>query len=1172
MQLDTENDDDDAYTESGESDFDDQQEVVDRDDSRIKSIKAAAKADESIVPDGDLPESRHEFLAKLESAAGTLPPKPSANATSYDAFVPPPMLNEGVVLRPYQTHGVHILAHLYDKGLNAILADEMGLGKTLQAISFLLHLKYTVRLAPPYLVVVPTSVLSNWVDEIARFAKPNALRVLVYGGSPPERAALRESATASSFDMLLTTPPLITSRSPVDSSFLLSHPYSFLLLDEAHIIKNPSSLLHQTLLSLRPTMARRTAWRTLLLTGTPVQNRVAELHALLAFCNPAFVPRDAADFEAWFEPSARHAHHSVKDADPDGDSKQALLAQLGRAASHVVIRREKSAVLGSTMPKLTETILFVGLTPLQRTLYRSVLARDMSIFSSSASKTNLSNTLTHLLKATSHPYLFPAVEPEPFVQGEHLVSVSAKIDATDRMLAWVRKRRGGSRVLLFSQSTRLLDIVQDICHLRNLPYERLDGSVRGEERWEAVGRFQAGAGGRGRAASGGEGDPGGKGKGKGKGRDEDEEEGDGEDPFVFLLSTKAGGVGLNLTAADTVILLDSSANPTHDLQAVARAHRIGQTRPVRAFRLVARDTVDEVVWRRGKAKVGVGRGVMGWAGGEDGAKEKEDMVKVLKFGLDKVVAGDGSCGEREGLLGEGEVEKVMEAVFEDKNVEKEVVGGRRMVETVTHGGDEPEENGSGAVGDQEDSQIEEDETIYVFEGKDYKSREAAAEAALQTLHEQAQRERSEEEARKVAETLAPRSTRSMAGDSAPSHSGSRQQDLEKERAEKAERDAKRRKQKLERMVKKWVEIGFKSYKIGVEMEMELDDANGRWYWPDLFSASGTPKPASLSSAEGSLEEDQEPDLHPLSGSVTEPNLPDGEIGVLVHVVDDGGQWAKGRGVFGAMDKLDVRIGEYYSLAADLGDLSLGDVHVFPVKSPGSRDNLFVALIVAQKAPKGKEPRSTILSDVLQESFELLSKFAKDLSATKSTKLSVHMPRIGQNVRGFDWYRTERVVRKWLVGAGLDCYVSGSDHNYKRQKIGGSSRDQPDQDEEMQDMQDAKPDKDIFNGDLFFVVADPEPTVSRPTSGIDQTKDSSWARRLIVKHGGRVVENLEGDEFPRFVLLLSSGAEAQSDLRSRLKEMKKRIVAKTGRNVNSPLLVDPEWLDNTIKSGRPTFDD
>ncbi|KOO23699.1 snf2 super family [Chrysochromulina tobinii] len=244
------------------------------------------------------------------------------------------------------------------------------------------------------------------------------------------------------------------------------------------------------------------------------------------------------------------------------------------------------------LPPKREVTIRVPMTSLQRHWYRAVLEKNRRALGGGANARSLVNVLAALRKCCNHPYLFEGVEPEPFVEGEHLVHAAAKLRMLDRLLVrlWTR----GARVLLFSQSTMMLDVLQDYLHLRRWAYERLDGSARAEERWAAVAAFSGpvsgGAGGGSRAGGGG------------PGRE--------TEPFVFLLSTRAGGLGLNLVAANTVIFYDHDWNPQADAQATDRVHRLGQTRPVLVVRLVCAGTVEEVILRRAHAKLLVSRGLL----------------------------------------------------------------------------------------------------------------------------------------------------------------------------------------------------------------------------------------------------------------------------------------------------------------------------------------------------------------------------------------------------------------------------------------------------------------------------------------------------------------------------------------------------------------------------------
>ncbi|XP_037530300.1 chromodomain-helicase-DNA-binding protein 1-like [Nematolebias whitei] len=295
--------------------------------------------------------------------------------------------------------------------------------------------------------------------------------------------------------------------------------WEVLVVDEAHRLKNQNSLLHKTLTTFSVCFR-------VLLTGTPVQNNLQELYSLLSFIQPSiFAPEDTDSFV---------------DSYSNIQNRPAQAAELQSILEPFLLRRVKSEV-AVDLPKKTELVVYHGMSALQKKYYKAILMKDMEAFGNEHSSQNrLLNILMNLRKCVDHPYLFDGVEPEPFEIGEHLIDASGKLFLLDSMLTFLHK--GGHRILLFSQMTRMLDILQDYMEYKGYSYERLDGSVRGEERNLAVKNFSS------------------------------------KEIFVFLLSTKAGGVGMNLTAADTVIFVDSDYNPQNDLQAAARCHRIGQNR------------------------------------------------------------------------------------------------------------------------------------------------------------------------------------------------------------------------------------------------------------------------------------------------------------------------------------------------------------------------------------------------------------------------------------------------------------------------------------------------------------------------------------------------------------------------------------------------------------------
>ncbi|MBN3288763.1 CHD1L protein, partial [Polyodon spathula] len=412
------------------------------------------------------------------------------------------------------------------------------------------------------------------------------LSVVVCTGDKEERAELhRDLKNRSDFHILLTTYEICIR----DACFLKRFDWRVLVVDEAHRLKNQNSLLHKML-------SEFSVGFTLLLTGTPVQNSLQELFSLLSFIEPQVFP----------EHEAEGFVTSYKDV----ETQKERAAELHSLLQPFLLRRVKTDV-AAELPKKSELVVYHGMSALQKKYYKAVLTKDLDAFDNErGSKARLSNILIQLRKCVDHPYLFDGVEPEPFEIGDHLIEASGKLHLLDTMLSFLNDR--GHRVLLFSQMTRMLDILQDYMEYRGYSYERLDGSVRGEERHLAIKNFSS------------------------------------KDVFVFLLSTKAGGVGMNLTAADTVIFVDSDFNPQNDLQAAARAHRIGQKRPVKIIRLIGRDTIEEIVYRRAMSKLKLTNTVI--EGGQFSHRDEGDssmaadmqLSEILKFGVDKLLSSEES--------------------------------------------------------------------------------------------------------------------------------------------------------------------------------------------------------------------------------------------------------------------------------------------------------------------------------------------------------------------------------------------------------------------------------------------------------------------------------------------------------------------------------------------------
>ncbi|KAE9556203.1 hypothetical protein FO519_000542 [Halicephalobus sp. NKZ332] len=441
-----------------------------------------------------------------------------------------PMLRDaGLTLHEHQIEGIQQILKWHNEDHGGILADEMGLGKTCQTICSLVLLKKKFR-KPKFVVLCPLSVLDHWENECSRFGCTE-LKLVVYKGDKECRKHLRSRVNKGKWNVLLTTYQIFR----IDHKFFAFHADAY-VVDEAHSVKNQDSQLFQAL-------REKNSKFYLLLTGTPVQNDLDEFYSLLSLVDVEKYPVD---------------QKGVFLSQPKKD----LVKEIKGATEKYVLRRLKS-VACKELPSVQEVILRHGLTRFQRDLYNSILTSNRSFFDSVATqKQSLMSILIQLRKAISHPYLFDGVEPEPFEDGIHLFTSSAKFMVLDRLLSFLKKNN--HRCLIFSQFRKTLDILADALTFKGYLFEHFDGGVRAAERFDAINDFQ---------------------KRHSK-------------IFCFLMTTKAGGLGLNLTAADTVIFIDSDVNPQNDIQAAARCHRIGQDKPVKVIRLLAEHTIDQGIQRR----------------------------------------------------------------------------------------------------------------------------------------------------------------------------------------------------------------------------------------------------------------------------------------------------------------------------------------------------------------------------------------------------------------------------------------------------------------------------------------------------------------------------------------------------------------------------------------------
>ncbi|KAM0687783.1 chromatin remodeling complex Adenosinetriphosphatase [Conglomerata obtusa] len=542
-------------------------------------------------------------------------------------------------LRDYQLEGVNWLIQMHTLGINCVLADEMGLGKTLQTITFLGYLKeshcknkhnnkhehHTKEYNKmPHLLIVPKSTLHNWKSEFARFYP--RFKVYILHCARQDAKEERKKLSKIKIDVVITTYEMC-----INTKVLNHMRFHYLVIDEAHRIKNEQSRLSVLVREYK-------AKHRMLITGTPLQNNVRELWALLNFLVPELF-RDGDVFEAWIRNHTGNDKLEDKNCNDDDKNSEIVnndiienhnsnekvttdnknksndivikrrkiennedvnsskcpqeiinekiddqnsdaveftnvdkqdviepvdngdsITQLRRVIMPFFLRREKREVEASLLPKKIIN-LYPQLTEMQRLWYKNILRKDLQNELNIRDKTALMNVVCQLRKVCNHPYLFDGAEPEPFTTGEHLVTNSAKMIYLDKLLH--RCKENGNRVLIFSQMSRMLDILEDYCLYREYTYRRLDGSTATEERISGIEEFNTDSG-----------------------------------IFIYLLTTRAGGLGINLTAADTVIIYDSDWNPQMDLQAMDRAHRIGQKNEVKVYRLILENTIEEKILER----------------------------------------------------------------------------------------------------------------------------------------------------------------------------------------------------------------------------------------------------------------------------------------------------------------------------------------------------------------------------------------------------------------------------------------------------------------------------------------------------------------------------------------------------------------------------------------------
>uniref|UniRef100_A0A6Q2XWZ0 DNA helicase n=1 Tax=Esox lucius TaxID=8010 RepID=A0A6Q2XWZ0_ESOLU len=494
----------------------------------------------------------------------------------------------GGTLHPYQLEGLNWLRFSWAQGTDTILADEMGLGKTVQTIVFLYSLYKEGHSKGPYLVSAPLSTIINWEREFEMWAPD--FYVVTYTGDKESRAVIREneftfedSAVKTGRKVFLIIDNYLIYRTK-DSSFHI-HNLSF-GLDRKTLILNGYKIYYK-----------------LLLTGTPLQNNLEELFHLLNF----LTPERFNNLDGFLEEFA-------------DISKEDQIKKLHDLLGPHMLRRLKADVF-KNMPSKTELIVRVELSPMQKKYYKFILTRNFEALNSKGggNQVSLLNIMMDLKKCCNHPYLFPvaAVEapvlPNGSYDGNQLVKSSGKLTLLQKMLKKLKDE--GHRVLIFSQMTKMLDLLEDFLEYEGYKYERIDGGITGGLRQEAIDRFNA----------------------------------PGAQQFCFLLSTRAGGLGINLATADTVIIYDSDWNPHNDIQAFSRAHRIGQNKKVMIYRFVTRASVEERITQVAKRKMMLTHLVVRpGLGSKTGSMSKQELDDILKFGTEELFKDEMEAAAREG--------------------------------------------------------------------------------------------------------------------------------------------------------------------------------------------------------------------------------------------------------------------------------------------------------------------------------------------------------------------------------------------------------------------------------------------------------------------------------------------------------------------------------------------
>ncbi|RDB29203.1 Chromatin remodeling factor mit1 [Hypsizygus marmoreus] len=520
--------------------------------------------------------------------------------------------NPQLKLMPFQVDGFNWLCNNWWTHQHCILADEMGLGKTVQVATFLGNIAMKFK-AFPALVVVPNSTITNWVREFERWAPK--LRVVPFYGEAKAREVIkkfelnhetkRTGETGAKFHVLITTYEALLNPKEFTTVFKNQPRWEVLVIDEGQRLKSDSSLLFKRLNELN-------SIHRIIMTGTPLNNNIRELFNLMNFLDP----------HEWNDLEGLEKEHEELTED--------LVKQLHNRLRPYFLRRIKSEVL--QLPPKNEVIVPVSMAPLQKEVYRSILSHNLELLNNlttskgngAASKGRINNVLMQLRKCLQHPYLYAEdIEPRglsPQETHEKLIDASAKLRFLKSLLPKLKER--GHRVLLFSQFVIALNVIEDFLAGEGFKFLRLDGNTKGSERQKGMDEFNK----------------------------------PGSDVFIYLLTTRAGGVGINLFSADTVIIFDPDFNPHQDLQAIARAYRYGQQKTCLVFKLMVKDSAEERIVQVGKKKLVLDHLIVQKMDDEDSAGE--NVQSILTYGVKALF--DANEESRDIVYTDHDIEKLVE--------------------------------------------------------------------------------------------------------------------------------------------------------------------------------------------------------------------------------------------------------------------------------------------------------------------------------------------------------------------------------------------------------------------------------------------------------------------------------------------------------------------------------